>query len=168
MSACKSNTDIFMRIPTQQPSDTGVWKESLTVAVETAVSHLDGNALTPPAGPKRFSAVDAKRLLALLSWSYARELYSSAEIHIRLRNGRIAELWDGGVPDVADICCFRIENRRALQACLQVALRFLAAKKSVFGIVSRINDGGIATEACRRIFAAIFIDNTEATALATL
>jgi hypothetical protein len=168
MSASKTNTDIFMRIPTKPATDTGVWNESLTVAVETAVGNLDETALSPPTGQKRFSTVDAKRLLTVLSWSYARELYSSAEIHLRLRRGRIAELWDGGIPDVADICCFRIENRRVLQSCLQVALHFLAAKKVVFGIVTRINEAHIAAEAARRIIASIFIDNTEATALATL
>jgi hypothetical protein len=168
MSACRTNTDIFMRTPSYATPNPSVWNESLTIAVEAAVGNVDARALSPPEGRKRFSPLDAKRLLALLSWSYARELYSSAEIHTRLRRGQTSELWDGGVPDVAEISHFRMENRKALQSCLQAALRFLAAKKVAEGIIARINDAHIAAEAARRIIAAIFVDNTEATALATL
>jgi hypothetical protein len=168
MSASKTNTDFFLRLAGKPAPLAGSWNESLTVAVEAAVENIDEHALSPPAGRQRFSVLDAKRLLALLSWSYARELYSSAEIHMRLRRGTTAELWEGGVPDATDIARFRMENRRALQCCLQVALRFLAAKKVVEGIVTRINEAYIAAEAARRIVAAIFIDNTEEEAMALL
>jgi hypothetical protein len=157
-----------MRIPTKPAPDTGGRVESLTAAVDAAVGNLDEKTITRPTGWKRFSIVDAKQLLALLSWSYARQLYSSAEIHLRLRRGRAAELWEGGVPAAADISHFRMENRRVLQSCLQVALRFLAAKKVAEGILTRINELSIAAEASRRIIASIFIDNIEATALAML
>jgi hypothetical protein len=168
MSASKSNTDFFLRLAAKPAPQAGGWNESLTVAVEAAVENLDESALRPTPGRQQFSLLDAKRLLALLSWSYARELYSSAEIHMRLRRGTTAELWEGGVPGATDIARFRMENRRALQACLQVALRFLAARKVVEGIVTRINEAYIAAEAARRIIAAIFIDNTEEEAMALL
>jgi hypothetical protein len=150
-------------MPVTQAPDTGARRGSLTTTVETAIGSLDDSDLSPLTGRQRLSAVDAKRLLALLSWSYARELYSSAEIHSRLRRGGTAELWDSGLPDVAGICRFRLENRRALESCLQVALRFLAAQKVAEGIVTRINEEHIAAEATRRIIAAIFIDSIEVT-----
>ena len=138
------------------------------MAVEAAVEILDEDAFSLPAGRHSFSLLDAKRLLALLSWSYARDLYSSAEIHSRLRRSGTAELWDGGVPDAVDIARFRMENRRALHSCLEVALRFLAAKKVVEGIVTRINEAYIAAEATRRIIAAIFVDNAAEEAMTLL
>jgi hypothetical protein len=162
MSASTTNTDIFMRIPAKPAPDTRGWNESLAIAVESAVVNLDHQTLRPPTGWQRFSALDAQRLLALLAWHYARELYSSTEIHSRLRRGRGAELWDSGIPNVADICRFRMENRRALQSCLQVALHFLATQKVTAGIVTRVNESHIAAEASRRITASIFIDSTEA------
>jgi hypothetical protein len=168
MSVSKTNTDFFLRIAGKPAPQTSGWNQSLTVAVEAAVEEIDENALSPPSGWGQFSVLDAKRLLALLSWCYARELYSSAEIHMRLRRGTTAELWDGGVPEATDIARFRMENRRVLQSCLQVALRFLAAKKVVEGMVTRINEAYIAAEAARRIIAAIFIDNTAEEAMALL
>ena len=170
MSASKTNThtDFLLRKLANSAPDQGGRRESLTTTVEAAVGSLDENALSPLAGGQRLSAVDAKRLLALLSWSYARELYSSAEIHSRLRRGGTAELWECGIPSVADICRFRMENRRALESCLRSALHFLAVQKMAAGLVTRINEACIAAEAGRRIITAIFIDNTEATALATL
>jgi hypothetical protein len=167
MSASRSNTntDIFTRRLANPMPATSARTQSLTTAVEAAVSHVDDDVLSPLTGRQRLSAVDAKRLLALLSWSYARELYSSAEIHSRLRRGGTAELWDSGIPDKDGICRFRIENRQALQHCLQVALRFLAAQKVEEGFVTRVNESHIAAEASRRIITSIFIDSAEDTAV---
>ena len=78
-----TNTDFFMRMTARPAPDTGARRESLTATVEAAVGELDENDLSPPTPQQGLSSVDAKRLLSLLSWSYARELYSSAEIHIR-------------------------------------------------------------------------------------
>jgi hypothetical protein len=164
MSASNTNTDIFIRRPANPAPDTGGRNESLTTAVEAAVSNIDDNTLNPLTGRQRLSAVDAKRLLALLSWSYARQLYSSAEIHSRLRRGETAELWDSGIPDTEGICRFRIENRHALESCLQVALHYLAAQKVAEGFVTRVNESHIAAEASRRIITSIFVDSTETTA----
>ncbi len=161
MSASNRNADIFMARPALPAPESDAWGESLTIAVEAAVGNIDENTLISPAGRGRFSAIDAKRLLALLTWSYARELYSSAEIHSRLRRGQSAELWDGGVPEVADIGRFRRENRRTLQSCLQVVLHYLAAQKVADGIVTAFNESHIAAEAARRIIMSIFIDSTE-------
>jgi len=153
MSASRTNTDIFTQKRAQP---------SLTAVVETVVAGIDDHALSPLTGRQRLSALDAKRLLALLSWSYARDLYSSAEIHARLRRAETAELWDSGLPDVEGICRFRYENRQALQCCLQAALQYLAAQKVAEGFVTRINEAHIAAEAARRIIRSIFIDHAEA------
>jgi len=105
-----------MRIPHAATSDTG-GREGISFdrRRRDRVSHLDGNALTPPGRAKEFFA-SRRCQNGLCSRAFpelcARTLQFGGEIQHPLRNGRIAELWDGGVLDVADICCFRIENRR--------------------------------------------------------
>lgn len=160
MSATRTNTEIFLRKPVRA-TDAIHPVKSLTAVVEAVVATIDDHALSPLSGRQRLSALDAKRLLALLSWSYARDLYSSAEIHARLRLADSAELWDSGLPDAEGISRFRLENRQALQCCLQAVLHHLAALKVAEGFVTRINDAHIAAEASRRIIRAIFIDQAE-------
>ncbi len=72
-------------------------------------------------------------------------------------------LWDNGIPDVEQISEFRMENRMALQSCLEVALQFLAAQKVAEGLVTHVRREHITADASRRIVAAIFIDSMEAT-----
>ena len=140
---------------------------SLTHVVEDAVCNVEEHSLRPWRGPGAGDR-DTKRMLALLSWSYARQLYSSAAIHARLRAGQMAELWEGETPKEQDLRCFRDENRHALERCLHAALRFLAAQKVAEGLVTRFNEADIAAEASRRIIAATFIDSTEAAARTTV
>ena len=134
---------------------------SLTHVVEAAVRNVDECCLRPL---RTSGAVnrDAKRMLALLSWSYARQFYSSVAIHARLRVDPVAGFWEGGTPDQEDIRRFRDENRHALEQCLHAALRFMAAQKVAEGLVTRINEAHIAAEAARRVITAAFIDSAEA------
>lgn len=163
MSASQTQTDFYFRAASATAPEAQPREGSLASAVEAAMDNLDDTTLGARESHQGLSAFDAKRLLALLAWSYARELYSSAEIHSRLRRGRTAELWDHGIPEVEEICRFRSANRRALQSCLQMALQFLAAQKVAAGIVTKFDESHLAAEASRRIVASIFIDSMEAT-----
>lgn len=162
MSASRMNTDFYFRMKPAGETEIFPRQGSLTNAVEAAVGNLDDQLLRTYGRRSGLSALDAKRLLALLAWCYARELYCSAEIHSRLRRGRTAE-WDNGIPDVEQISEFRMENRMALQSCLEVALQFLAAQKVAEGLVTHVRREHITADASRRIVAAIFIDSMEAT-----
>jgi hypothetical protein len=133
----------------------------LTHVVEEAVSSLDEYSLKPLPGSRCSSITDAKRLLSLLCCSYARQLYSSAEIYFRAYGATTNDLWNTGAPGLADICRFREENRPALQACLGAALRFLVSRKVAEGFITRINESFIAEEASRRIIVAMFVDSVE-------
>ncbi|MGA2544899.1 MAG: hypothetical protein ABSG78_25390 [Verrucomicrobiota bacterium] len=158
-------TDACSRMPANKLPAAGAHDQALelTQVVAAAVRNLDEHSLNPLPGPRGSSVTDAKRLLSLLCWSYARQIYSSAEIHFRLRGTPTAGLWDSGAPATADICRFRQENRSVLQACLGAVLRFLVAQKVAEGFVTRINESHIAEEASRRIIMAMFIDSVEST-----
>ena len=161
MSAIKSNTDFFMRKPAMTAPAIHSHRGSLTTAVQTAVATIDdAEVVLPPA--REMSIADAKRLLALLVWCYANELYSSAEIHVRLRRAGTTELWEHSEPGLGDICRFRAENRLALERCLKMALHFLAEQKVAAGVVTKVNQAAIAAEASRRLITSIFIDSIEA------
>jgi len=139
----------------------------LTHVVEKAVRNLDEHSLNRLPGPRCCSVTDAKRLLSVLCWSYACQLFSSAEIHCRIHGAPTASQWDNGVPRPSDICRFRQENRLTLQACLVAALRFLATRKVAEGFITRFNESHIAEEASRRIIVAMFVDSVESNNHAT-
>lgn len=166
MSATKTHTEFYFR-PAPMASEALSQRVNLSTTVQSAVRNIEDQTLAPLAGRAGRPATDAKRLLALLAWSYARELYSSAEIHSRLRRGWTAELWEHGIPGADEIKRFRAENRRALETCLQMALRYIAGQKVTEGFVTKFEESHVSAEAKRRIVAAIFIDSLEETGRAT-
>jgi hypothetical protein len=117
--------------------------------------------LLRPVPSRPATAADARGLLALLAWNYAQGLYSSKELHDRLRLAPAGDFWKSGLPDVADICRFRQENRMALETCLRAGLHFLAEQKIKAGVVTQVNPLKIASEATRRLTTAMFIDDAE-------
>lgn len=167
MSATKTHSEFHFRTATTLGSELLAGRPSLSATVQSAVRQVPDEVIRPISVHTRHSTKDGKRLLALLAWSYARELYSSAEIHSRLRRGWTAELWEDGVPAAEDIKRFRTENRRTLQTCLQLALRLMARQKVEEGFVTKFDESHIAAEASRRIVNAAFIDSMEDTCRAT-
>jgi transposase len=163
MTATTSNTEIFRRAPATRTSSAkdGARTFSLTHVVEAAVSNIADESLVPLARHGGPAAEDARHLLAMLSWSYARQLYSSAQIQAYLSGGVAEDLWKGGAPNVAEIHRFRQENRASIEVCLHAALRFLAAQKLAEGLVTKINEAHLGAEAARRITMAMFIDSME-------
>jgi hypothetical protein len=163
MTDSMTNTDIYQRTPGHRLTKAGARASTffLTHVVGAAVRNIDHNAIKPLPRHGSGGACDAKRLLAVLAWSYARELYSSAQILCWLGSEQNESLWEDGVPDLSEIRRFRNDNRAAVQVCVLAALRFMAAQKLAEGVVTRINESFLAAEAARRIVTAMFIDSAE-------
>jgi hypothetical protein len=136
---------------------------SLAQAVERAAKGLETRLLKPVTGSPAEPAFQSTALLALLTFCYARRLYSSAAIAQQLRRDFTLARADGfGLPDSRVLQEFRSLNRWPLDLCLQAALRFLAEEKIRQGIVTRVKEDCIKTEASRRIVMAMFTDSLEA------
>ena len=141
---------------TRSAGPTESW--TVTHAIEAAVRRVDMHFIRRP---REQSKSDSKRLLALLTWSYARQLYSSAEIFAQLHAWAAIDCWEGGPPSSEVIRRFRDENRIVLHTCLEAALRFQAEQKVTEGIVTRFSQERLAEEATRRIIMARFVDSLE-------
>jgi hypothetical protein len=104
----------------------------------------------------------ARSLLALLTFCYARQVYSSNTIATRLKREFGSFRVDGNeLPDALMLKLFRHENRGPLGFCLRSALHFLAAEKVRQGFVTRLKEAHITEEANRRITMAMFTDSLE-------
>jgi hypothetical protein len=141
---------------TRSAGPAGSW--TLANAIDVAVRKVDVRFIHPLPGQ---SPSDSKRLLALLTWSYTRQLYSSREIFDQLHAWAAIDCWEGGPPSGESIRRFRDENRSVLQVCLDSALRFQAQQKVSEGVVTRFNEAGVNDEAMRRIIMARFVDSLE-------
>lgn len=135
---------------------------SLIQAVQAAVRAADQSRLVPLVWHDAGPVYQPKMLLALLSYSYALQIYSSAEIEkLMRRDTQLRQLCYNQLPDARIICRFRRENREAIRRCLEAALSFLAEQKVANGFVTRIRATHLAEEASRRIITAMFIDSME-------
>jgi hypothetical protein len=129
---------------------------TLAQAVEAAVRKLDGRSLVTVAG------LQATALLAVLTFFYARQNYSSKEIAAHLQNDfNSVRILNDGFPDALLLKRFREANRGALAFCLESALTFLAREKIQQGSITHVKETNIAQEARRRITMAMFVDSLE-------
>lgn len=131
---------------------------NLTHAIETVVRKVDIHFIRTV---RNQSESDSKRMLALLTWSYSRQLYGSTEIFNQLHTWAAIDCWEGGAPSPEAIRRFRDDNRIVLQTCLEAALRFQAEQKVSEGVVTRFNEERVSEEATRRIIMARFVDSLE-------
>ena len=146
--------------PLHSPTATGA--RSLAHAVEVAVRAVDDTRLVPVAPLDAGLALQPRSLLALLAYSYAQQVYCSADIEAGLRRDpNFCQLCHGTFPDARSLRRCRRENRAALMLCLTAALRFVADQKVAQGVVTRINEPNLAEEANRRIIMAMFTDSME-------
>jgi hypothetical protein len=135
---------------------------SLAQAVELAVGHVDAASLEPAAPIDTGQPFEPGKVLALLTFCYARQLYSSRTIAAQLRRDFISLNINGNdLPDAAMLKRFRCVNRGALDFCLKSALLFLAEEKVRKGFVTHVKERYIIEEASRRIIMAMFTDSLE-------
>jgi len=135
---------------------------TLAQAVQAAARRLDDRKLIPVARHSQGLASHPKALLALISYSYARQIYSSAQVQAQLQHDLNARgIYGSEVPDADTIRTFCRENHDALQFCLLAGLRFLAEQKVAQGTVTKVCETQLADEASRRITMAMFTDTME-------
>jgi hypothetical protein len=136
--------------------------KSLAQAVESAVRGIDLKLLKPVAPAHAGPAFQSTALLALLTFCYARQIYSSEAIAEQLSRDFTLFRVDGyGLPDAQLLQHFREINRWPLDLCLRSALLFLVEEKIEQGIVTHVKETTINEEASRRIVMAMFTDSLE-------
>ncbi len=136
--------------------------QNLAQTVQAAVQKVDQNTLRPLSPNFAGLAFQPKVLLALLTYCYARKIYSSTDIEeIMGRDTAFCEACQYEFPGARIISQFRNNNRPALRACLVAALTFLSEQRAEEGFLATINQTCIAVEASRRLVMAMCIDNLE-------
>jgi transposase len=134
----------------------------LAEAVQAAVASVEDSTLKPVAPPDGGPTVRPKLLLALLSFCYARQTYSSTDVAAWVRREmHPRHFGQSEFPDAQTLSRFRRENRAALHHCLQTTLRFLLEQKVAAGLVTKWSEAQLAEEASRRIIMAMFTDSLE-------
>ena len=134
---------------------------SLPQAVEAAVGNIDFSSLKPVTGDAATAVFESRTMLALLTFCYARQVYSSKTIAAQLRRDFSFRMSGRPVPDAGKLQQFRACNRAALDFCLRSALLFLEHEKIRQGVVTHVKEAHIVEEASRRIVMAMFTDSLE-------
>ena len=136
--------------------------DAFNQAIRAAVNTVDPNTLHPVAPNNAGPAFQPKELLASIIDCYARQIYGSTEIEVRLASNTDTRPFGlTGWPDAHLIQEFRRDNRKPIQLCLMTALWLLGQQKVKDGTVTRVNTTNLAAEASRRIIMAMFTDSME-------
>ena len=140
-------------------------RHKLLDAVQAALKKINVTTLRAPANARPGAACQPLALLGLLTFWYARQVYSSPEILARLRLDMARHrLSDDCLPDVAMLREFRSQNRMVLECCLSTTLELTLGQKVSEGMLTHIADGHYASEAKRRVTMGLFTDTLEAEA----
>jgi hypothetical protein len=139
------------------------YPQTLVEAVEMAVDQVDASWLCPITNADAGPAFQPRTMLGLLTFCYARQVYSSSDIAAQLRF-ELKPFWTNGIdlPDSLMLQRFRSENQGAITHCLKSTLVFLAEEKIRQGVVTHVKRAHLASEASRRIIMAMFTDSLEA------
>src|SRR5215207_1964961 len=96
-------------------------------AVQAAARAISRNALHPVSSPDAGVAFHPRALLAVLTYCYASEIYSSTDIEdVMRRDVNFGCVTGNQIPDAPTLRRFRRHNREAIETCLYVTLRSLA------------------------------------------
>ena len=135
--------------------------QSLSQAVQHAVRWVDDAALRRVAPQDAGPGFEPRTLLAVMTYCYAREIYSSIDIEEMLRRDQpFRNLCQNEFPGARVFRKFRRENRDVLQNCLYQVLQWLLAGTAAQG-PTVISDEDIALATSRRMSAATFVDSME-------
>jgi hypothetical protein len=150
------------RLPVVRFGSKGPPARCLAEAVESAVERVDEGSLNGVARPEASPIFQARSLLGLLAFCYARQVYSSDTIAAQIKRDFAALQVDGDeFPDTFLLQRFRCENKGPLVFCLKSALLFLASEKVRQGLITHVKEPQILEEARRRIIVATFTDSLE-------
>jgi len=98
-------------------------------AVQAAARAISRNALLPVASAAAGVAFHPRSLLAVLTYCYASEIYSSADIEDYMRcDVNFCRVCGDETPDASTLRRFRRYNHEAIEQCLREVLRFMAAQ----------------------------------------
>lgn len=96
-------------------------------AVQVAARAISRNALHPVCAPAAGVAFHPRALLAVMTYCYASEIYSSEDIEdLMLRDVNFRTICGNQVPDTHTLRRFRRYNREAIETCLCAVLRAMA------------------------------------------
>ena len=127
---------------------------SLVEAVQAAVRAISSNSYHPVCSPGAGMAFQAPALAALLSFYYASDIYSSADIEDAM--GRDAEfriMCGGEFPDKRTLRKFRRHNREVIEQCLYKVLQFIAKRNG-----THMSEGDLLADVHQRVTTAIAMD----------
>ena len=96
-------------------------------AVQVAARAISRNALHPVCSPAAGVAFHPRALLAVVTYCYASEIFSSQDIEdLMLRDAHFRTVCGNQVPDAHTVRRFRRYNREAIETCLCAVLRAMA------------------------------------------
>jgi hypothetical protein len=96
-------------------------------AVQVAARAISRSALQPVCSPASGVAFHPRALLAVLTYCYASEIYSSTDIEdLMRRDVNFRTVCGNQIPDAQILRRFRRHNREALEHCLYCVLQLLA------------------------------------------
>ncbi len=152
-------------LPFATPSRTHPSKpSSLVEAVKVAVQNVVETCMKALSADRPSLAFQPRVLLGVLTYCYARGVFSSAEVLDCLaRDEYFCRACHDQFPTPGQIRQFRDLNREPVQGCLAFALQFLAEQQVAEGFVARANKTFVADEAKRRIIMAACMDSLELT-----
>jgi len=136
--------------------------QPLNQAIQAAVDGIADGELCPLETGAGSSLEQSRAVLALLVNCYVHEIYGSADVASLMGGAPVfSDRWWEPLPDGHALRRFRSDNLRAIQHCLQAALRFRGEQKIRSGFVTKVNGAQPAEEARRRITMAAFADSME-------
>ena len=123
-------------------------------AVQVAARAISRNALHPVCAPAAGVAFHPRALLAVMTYCYASEIYSSEDIEdLMLRDSSFRAFCDNQVPDARTLRHFRRYNREAIETCLAAVLRALAVQSG-----AHPTDSEILEQAHQQVMNAVMMD----------
>ena len=126
-------------------------------AVQAAARAFPGGALQPVCAPDAGLAFQPRILLAVLSYCYAHEIYTSSDIEdLMYRDAHFRNLCGNEIPDARTLRHFRRHNHEAIEQCVAAALRNHSEKNG-----GHPADTEIFADARQRLSTAILMDMNE-------
>jgi transposase len=126
-------------------------------AVQVAARAISRNALHPVSSPDAGVAFHPRALLAVLTYCYASEIYSSTDIEdVMWQDVNFRRMCANQIPDAPTLRRFRRHNREAIETCLYVVLRSLAEQAG-----RHPTDGELLEEAHQHFTTAVLMDLNE-------
>jgi transposase len=126
-------------------------------AVQVAARAISRNALHPVCAPTAGVAFHPRALLAVITYCYASEIYSSTDIEdLMLRDANFRAICGNQIPDANTLRRFRRYNREAIEMCLASVLRAVAEQSG-----RHSSDVEILEAAHRHVMTAVVMDMHE-------